>query len=219
MHDGAWRVQALKRETRARQLKMMERQRDYLETRNRRPVAWGRLMRAAGTEPGSRSKSDIEALNEFVGSLPLALLPVDTASLRVRLGNQFECKAVRKGSVIYAPGRNVGKYIYVIHSGTVALTGMPRASSRSSKSEMEMEADKMLYGDASERGESEGAIHKIGAGSIFGVAGRPAIDGAAMAHTNVQLVAFERKHLTATVQAVYQEIGRCALATPRNAAL
>jgi hypothetical protein len=194
----------IKREARAKQLMAMDRQRSYLEPRSgQRPVSWGRLVRAAGTEPSRRTGEDIKVLDEFVGSCPLAMLPVDSKALRVRIGMQLECKQFREGGVIFAPGRNHSKFVYVVHTGIVALTGMPRASSRASKG-MEEDSDREKYGEMA----PEGAVHKVGAGSIFGLCERPGEAGAAMAHTDCRLVAFERTQLAATIEAVYVEIAR-----------
>ena len=53
------------------------------------------------------------------------------------------------------------------------------------------EAEKLadLYGTSDP---SAGAVHKIGAGAVFGMAGRPGLRGAAVAHTEVKLIGFDR---------------------------
>ena len=53
------------------------------------------------------------------------------------------------------------------------------------------EAEKLadLYGS---NDPSAGAVHKIGAGAVFGMSGRPGLRGAAVAHTEVKLIGFDR---------------------------
>ena len=69
------------------------------------PVDWARLRRACNRATANRVADDIAAIDQFVGSVPVGLLPVDTANLRVRLGAVLECHEYKQGSVVLAAGR------------------------------------------------------------------------------------------------------------------
>lgn len=58
-------------------------------------------------------------------------------------------------------------------------------------------------------------VHKLGAGSLFGLAGRPSRAGSALAVTEVLVCAFDRVKLAATVHAIYEEISRANLRNPK----
>jgi hypothetical protein len=198
----ATKAPAEKRETRPR-LKKMERQRAYTDNRSVRPASWQRLARAADTPPDERSGAEIAVIDEFVASCPLAVMPVDAPNLRIRLATLVSCRSFRKGSVILAPHRAKAAWVYVIHSGTVALTGMPIAAQRARSFSMEeTKRDEEMYG------KGDGALHKIGAGSVFGMCGRPTVAGAALAHTDVDVVCFSRDSLRGAVESMYLEINR-----------
>lgn len=122
------------------------------------PVEWSRLRRATQREVADRLADDIQVIDQWIASLPIALLPVDTPNLRLRLGTIVESYEYKADAVILAAGRKSASRVYVIHSGTVHLTAMTEVPERSVP-ELEDQVD-------------GSHVHKLGAGSLFGLAGR-----------------------------------------------
>lgn len=103
--------------------------------------------------------------------------------------------------MILAAGRKTASRVYVVHTGTVHITSMNEVPERSVP-ELEDPVD-------------GSHVHRVGAGSVFGLAGRPSRAGSALAMTDVFVLAFDRVKLAATIQAIYEEIGRLAMRSPR----
>lgn len=122
------------------------------------PVEWSALRRAAQRNVGDRRAEDIRVIDRWVASLPVALLPMDSPNLRMRLGTIIESQEYRKDSVILAAGRKSASRVYVIHTGTVHITAMNEVPERSVP-ELEDTVD-------------SSHVHRLGAGCIFGLAGR-----------------------------------------------
>jgi hypothetical protein len=119
----------------------------------------------------------------------------------MRLSTIVESQEYRKDSVILAAGRKSASRVYVVHTGTVHITAMNEVPERSMPE----------FEDAVDGSH----VHRLGAGSVFGLAGRPSPVGSALAMTEVFVLAFDRVKLAATIQAIYEEIGRVAMRSPR----
>ena len=122
------------------------------------PIEWARLRRATQRDVPLRVAEDIQTIDRWIASLPVALLPMDTPNLRMRLGTIVETHEYKKDSVILAAGRKSASRVFVIHSGTVHITAMSDHPDRSVPG-LEDSVD-------------GSHVHKLGAGSVFGLAGR-----------------------------------------------
>ena len=95
------------------------------------PVDWAQLRRATRREVKDREAEDIRVIDRWVASLPVALLPMDSPNVRMRLSTIVESQEYKKDSVILAAGRKSASRVYVVHTGTVHITAMNEVPERS----------------------------------------------------------------------------------------